>query len=269
MVVARFRRLPHPRRVASPQESRAGANYDADFYRGQRDGSRSSAAAILPRLIDWFRPSSVVDVGCGVGTWLSEARRLGIEDVIGVDGDHVDRSLLEIPSDRFLPRNLDEPLNLGRRFDLVLCLEVAEHLPSLSADALVKSLTEAGPVVVFSAAIPGQGGNGHVNEAWPEAWARRFAEHGYAWSDPLRALYWNDPRVEAWYAQNLLVFHRADALAAVPWRQEPTTEWPLSLVHPTSFLRAVDRANRRPTLKRAWREFRRAIRAGFTGGAGG
>jgi SAM-dependent methyltransferase len=209
-----------------------------------------------------------VDVGCGVGTWLAEFRRRAVEDVLGVDGAYVERSMLEIPAERFVAGNLDESLALGRRFDLALSLEVAEHLPPASADAFVASLTSLGPIVVFSAAIPGQGGNGHVNEAWPESWARRFAARGYRWADPLRTLFWNDPRVEPWYAQNLLVFHRPDAFEVPPWGGAGIggSEWPLPLVHPKFFVRLADR---RPTVRRAWREFRRAIRAGFSGGAGG
>lgn len=266
--MARFHAMRHPTPVGTPERSRSVADYGADFYRAQRDGSRASASAVVPRLIEWFRPRSVVDVGCGVGTWLAEFRRLGVEDVLGVDGEYVERAMLEIPTERFVPKNLDDSLDLGRRFDLVLSLEVAEHLPASCADAFVASLTSLGPIVVFSAAIPGQGGNGHVNEAWPEAWARRFAAQGYRWADPLRALFWNDRRVEPWYAQNLLVFHRSDVFEIPPWggANALVPEWPLPLVHPAFFLRL---AARRPTVRRAWRDFRRAIRAGFSGGAGG
>ncbi len=239
--------------------------YDPEFYRWQRVGSRASAAIVLPRLLEWVRPSSVVDVGCGVGTWLGEVRRLGVDDILGVDGAYVDRSMLEIPPDRFVARDLTGPLNLARTFDLVMSLEVAEHLPASSAENFVKALTELGPVVLFSAAIPGQGGEGHVNEEWPQAWAERFARHGYRWADPLRALLWNDVRVDAWYAQNLLVFLRSDAFvtapwATAPWAATPSMPWPLPLVHPTFFRRLV---NREPTVHRAWKEFRRAIGATF------
>ena len=227
----------------------------------------------MPLVVDWLHPRSVVDVGCGVGTWLAEFRKLGVGDVIGVDGDYVDRAKLQIPPDRFVAKDLAAPLTLGRTFDLVTSLEVAEHLPATAADGFVAALVDLGPVVLFSAAIPGQGGEGHVNEEWPQAWARRFAAHGYRWADPLRSLLWNDARVEFWYAQNLLVFHRADAFAMPPWPVgTPTGDGtaagtsPLSLVHPTLLGFYV---KRRPTFKRAWREMRRSIRSRFTrrGGA--
>lgn len=212
----------------------------------------------------------MVDVGCGVGTWLAEFVRGGVVDVLGVDGAHVDPAMLQIPRERFRAHDLTRPLELGRRFDLAVSVEVAEHLPEAAADAFVASLVAAAPVVVFSAAIPGQGGEGHVNESWPHAWARRFAAHGHRWADPLRASLWNDPRVEFWYAQNLLVFHAPDAFPSPPW--PPGTpagdaasleRSPLSLVHPSLLAIYV---KRRPTFKRAWREWRRSMKRRLAGG---
>ena len=236
---------------------------------------------MLPLVFSWVHPRSVVDVGCGVGTWLGEAARLGIEDFLGVDGDYVDRAMLEIPAERFVPRDLCEPFDLGRRFDLVMSVEVAEHLPLAHADRFVEALTSLGAVVLFSAAIPGQGGEHHVNEDWPQAWARRFAKHGYRWADPLRLATWNDERVDPWYAQNLLVFHRPDAFATPPWPAGTPTggavagdgaasgsadgTWPLALVHPVVYRRI---ALRKPTIRRAWKMFRRALRARFPRGGG-
>jgi 2-polyprenyl-3-methyl-5-hydroxy-6-metoxy-1,4-benzoquinol methylase len=81
-------------------------------------------------IIAAVQPNTVIDVGCGVGTWLAVLAENGVADVWGIDGDYVDRALLEIPEERFLPHDLTKPVRLERRFDLVLCLEVAEHLPA-------------------------------------------------------------------------------------------------------------------------------------------
>ena len=215
----------------------------------------------MPLVLGWVSPTSVVDVGCGTGTWLAAIRRRGVEDVVGVDGSPVPGDLLQIPRERFLVRDLSKPLDLGRTFDLALCLEVAEHLPAAAAGTLVASLAALAPVVLFSAAIPGQGGVGHVNEEWPRAWAERFAAAGYSWADPIRPRIWDDPGVEHWYAQNALLFHRPGRFGAPPpWQPAGAAPgggvaWPLPLVHPHGWLRA----KRPPTVGRALSDLRRAL----------
>lgn len=132
--------------------------YPGSYHRGLQEGSRQSAAEIVPLLQELIRPQRVIDVGCGLGTWLVVFRENGVEEVWGVDGPWIDRSMLSIPEDRFITWDLNAPLQLDREFDLALCLEVAEHLPSSSAQVLLDSLTCLAPVILFSAAIPFQGG---------------------------------------------------------------------------------------------------------------
>ena len=180
--------------------------YDRAFYENTADAVRRSAEVIVPTVVELVAPRSVVDVGCGTGTWLSVFRAHGIEDVLGVDGDYVDRELLTIPVNRFRPADLRQSLALDRAFDLVLSLEVAEHLPGDCAATFVSSLVRLGPVVLFSAAVPFQGGTDHVNEQWPDYWARLFRTHGFVPIDCLRGALWDDDRVVWWYAQNVLLY---------------------------------------------------------------
>jgi len=183
--------------------------YIRDFYLRQAAGSRLSATRLLPVVLGMLRPRSIVDVGCGVGTWLAVAMEEGILDIVGVDGSHVERDLLQIPASRFVACDLTTDIDLNRTFDLVISLEVAEHLPEQSADAFVSSLVRHGPAVLFSAAIPCGSGTGHVNEQWPAYWAGKFSERGYVAIDCLRPLIWNDPEIEWWYRQNTLLYvHR-------------------------------------------------------------
>lgn len=223
--------------MADPEVPRG--SYTEAYYRWLREGARRSAEEVVPLALDLIRPASVVDVGCGRGTWLAVFRELGIEDVLGIDGDHVDPANLEIPADRFLAADLTRPLRLDREFDLVLSLEVAEHLLEEFASVFVGSLAGLGPVVLFSAAIPFQGGEGHVNEQWPEYWVRHFGDHGYTVVDCLRRRVWGNERVEWWYAQNMLVFARPDRLESLPALKdeaELTDLRLLSLVHPRKYL---------------------------------
>ena len=190
--------------------------YTQKFYKDQSVGSRRSAEAIVPLVLTLIKPQSVIDVGCGLGTWLSVFKEFGVKDVFGIDGDHVDRSMLQIPNERFTAFDLKKPIPIDRQFDLVISLEVAEHLPEDCAKTFIHSLTGLGPVILFSAAIPFQGGTNHLNEQWPDYWANHFNDNGYVAVDCLRKKVWQDDQVEWWYAQNILLFSKKDYLASNP-----------------------------------------------------
>ena len=183
-------------------------DYDSQFYNTYLDESRMSASVVLPIVQKLVDPRSVLDVGCGVAPWLAEWVSQGVTDVVGLDGDYVDRAMLQITPEKFVPTNLHGRFSLGRKFDLVQSLEVGEHLDEVYADLFVESLTSHGDVILFSAAIPGQGGTHHVNEQWPSYWIKKFAQAGFAPYDALRSLIWTDRRVAMWYRQNILIFSK-------------------------------------------------------------
>lgn len=210
----------------------AGVPYGSDYYAGFRVTGRASANVIAPLLVAASTPASVVDVGCGEGYFLDAFREHGISDTLGVDGPFNDGAVVRAAGHGF--RNVDlqgGPLALGRRFDLVVCLEVAEHLKPRFAEELVAGLTSAGPAIVFSAAVPGQGGDGHVNEQPQSYWAEIFAAHGFWPSDVVRPETWADDRVSWWYRQNLLVY-RQDG---------ERTPLLLDVVHPEFLHHSVER----------------------------
>ncbi|MBI3839200.1 MAG: class I SAM-dependent methyltransferase [Planctomycetia bacterium] len=218
----------------------ADVAYTDQFFAYHRDGSLKSAREVIPVVWQFVQPKSVVDVGCGIGTWLSEFKNAGVADCLGIDGDYVDRKQLMVEPDRFQARDLEKPLNLDRRFDLAVSLEVAEHLPAASADTFIESLTRLSSVVLFSAAIPHQGGTNHINEQWPEYWQERFRRHGYVVVDCLRRLLWRNSNVMQWYRQNLLFYVDRTRLADYPQLAsafEKAGENPLlSIVHPEYYL---------------------------------
>jgi hypothetical protein len=106
----------------------------------------------------------------------------------------------------FIRHDLTTPLYLGRAFNLVLCLEVGEHLPEASADTLVDNIVYHGGDIVFSAAVPGQEGVGHINCQPHEYWHAKFAEHGYEMRDVIRPLIAHDQRVSPWYRNNMFLY---------------------------------------------------------------
>jgi SAM-dependent methyltransferase len=187
----------------------------------------SAAEQVLPVLFEAYKPSSILDVGCGLGNWIEVAKKLSGAKIIGVDGDYVDRRLLKIDENEFVERDLTKPFNLNTKFDLAICLEVAEHLPESSAEGFVKSLTNHSDVIMFSAALPGQGGQNHINEQWPIYWQEHFNNCGFEMIDFFRFKIWNNPKIEYWYKQNLfLVVRKGHTLS------KSETQIAYSLVHP-------------------------------------
>lgn len=222
--------------------------YTTDFFQSIRASSSQSAAVVVPLLIDLIHPTSVIDIGCGPGTWLHEFENQGVADILGVDGDYVAPSLLQIPQPLFISHDLRNLFSAPRQFDLALCLEVAEHLPAECADVLIDSLVRLAPVVAFSAAVPHQGGTDHRNEQWPEYWAAKFQARGFVSIDYLRPRIWNNDDVAWWFAQNMILYveeghlHQTRELTSLVDLQNGK---PLSLVHPRCYLGTVTSADKR------------------------
>jgi SAM-dependent methyltransferase len=213
------------------------AGYDREFFQAHSDVTRASAHRLVPYLIELVRPESVLDVGCGAGDWLEAFLRYGVRDVVGLDGYSPDDRDLRVPRERLHTVDLEQPFRLGRRFGLVVCLEVAEHLRAEAAADFIETLTRHGDVIAFSAAIPGQGGRGHLNEQWLEYWARLFECLGYSGYDLVRPTFWECEAVAHYYRQNLVLFatgaaaERLGAASAVGGIHGSAR----SLVHPETF----------------------------------
>lgn len=230
--------------------------YTEQFFHDRVDGAIESARKTVPYLIDWTRCRSVIDVGCGTGVWLSVFREQHIEDILGIDGNYVNRASLVIPPDKFVAADLTSPPRIDRTFDLAICLEVAEHLPSAGNDALIDYLTRLSPVVVFSGSIPFQDGIGHINEQWLEYWVELFRRRNYVAVDAVRHRVWNEPTVDWWYAQNIIVYVLADALPRYPKLAEIThasLQEPHSHVHP-NLLKHKERRLTNRRVRDVWRE---------------
>ncbi|MBI2058297.1 MAG: class I SAM-dependent methyltransferase [Nitrospirae bacterium] len=204
-----------------------------------------SQDVVVPMVMKWIAPKSVLDLGCNDGKWLHAFRKYGAERLVGVDGPYVTAETFHLPYEFFRPGNLAEPIRLHERFDLAVSVEVGEHLAPKGGANLVRSLTRHAPVVLFSAASPFQGGPEHVHERWPMWWARLFDRAGFSALDCIRPRIWSDPRVEWWYAQNILLFVHRDHIRKYPAlkneRSLRASQVP-SLVHPRRFLFFVEKA---------------------------
>ena len=193
------------------------AHYTLEFYSGQQEGSYTSAQVILPLVNELFAPKSVIDVGCGVGYWLKVwNEQLGVQDYQGVEGPYVSADMLKIPAGNVLFQDLKSPIDINRKFDLAMSMEVAEHLPNSHAKSFVQTLISFSDVILFSAAIEGQEGTYHINEQFPEYWSKIFAQFDFVPVDYLRPKIWNNPKVEWWYQQNALIYIKKNRLNDFP-----------------------------------------------------
>jgi SAM-dependent methyltransferase len=179
---------------------------DVKYIHTEKAHNLNAPLEIVPIIVDLFKPKSVLDVGCGIGTWLKAFESAHVTDYVGLDGAYVDRSMLMIPEGKFISQDLEKPFDLNRKFDLVISFEVAEHLSGNVAKEFVHGLVAHGDVVIFSAAIPFQGGQNHLNEQWPSWWAAHFADYRYNSYDIIRSRIWDNPKVDVWYKQNMLVY---------------------------------------------------------------
>ena len=188
-------------------------HYSDDFYAYQRIGSLTSARSVAPVVMRQLRPSTILDVGCGAGAWVRAYAECGASDVVGVDANYVRPDQLLFNLARFHAIDVAGVFRMGREFDLVQCLEVAEHLDPTAGEALLDNLVAHSPLVLFSAAPPGQGGENHINERPYDYWRDRFQERGYALYDFLRPQLRFRRSVERWYRYNMFLFVRSDAIA--------------------------------------------------------
>jgi SAM-dependent methyltransferase len=214
--------------------------YGTPFHSDRHERTLHAAQTVLGSILDRLSVNSVIDFGCGVGTWLEAAKRLGVSDVVGVEGNWIERDLSQIDQDEMTVHNLLEPYGGRRRYDLAISLEVAEHLPEARAAPFVKELCRASDRVLFSAAVPGQGGVGHANEQWQSYWATRFSEWDYRPLDYVRPRIWSEPNIDWWYKQNILLYVAKSKYEETRVALESESSFyanQVDLIHPELYLR--------------------------------
>ena len=232
--------------------------YGHNFSKDRHQKTVYSARTVLSIIIDALpEVHSAIDFSCGVGTWLSVLKEKGVREIHGIDGPWVEQDLLEIPRQDFRQVNFEERVYLDKKYDLAITLEVAEHLSDKTAIPFVENLVAASDFILFSAAIPFQGGNGHINEQWPDYWADLFNESGYVALDFVRRKIWNDKQIPTWYRQNILMFVKKEQMQRVKLSglDECDNHLPISLVHPDIYLSKVYRTS---SVKGSWELFRQA-----------
>lgn len=217
-------------------------NYSSDFFAYMGDGPDDSSIGVLQAALQYFVPNSFVDIGCGTGKWVATALMLGIKEAIGVDGPYISHDQLLISRDIFVERDLEVyPLTLGRRFDLAISLEVAEHLSRARSESFVTDLCALSDVVLFSAAPPFQGGTHHLNEQWLEYWGILFRKNGYVPVDVLRDKLWVKTKIAWYYRQNLMFFCTPRKAEELFPREYIAENRLLSRIHPEMMLALISK----------------------------
>ena len=220
--------------------------YSSDFFDSMTKGAMDSAKIVFSELFNFYRPASILDVGSGRGAWtLTFTELVETDDYLALDGAYVKKEELLVPTDNFKSMELSKPFDLQKKFDLVISMEVAEHLPEKSAKEFVSSLTRHGDVILFSAAIPGQRGTFHINEQFPEYWESFFNKEGFVAKDCIRDKIWSNTDVEAWYRQNTLVFVKESKLNEFPkFEKFKNGNARLTQIHPEILKHNVELGNK-------------------------
>lgn len=216
--------------------------YHPNYHQEKNAGSLCAARTVLPILFNRFAVRSVVDFGCGAGTWLAAAKELGVTNLTGIEGPWaekwVDDSIIARADFSLVLESLEQPVRLTRPFDLAISLETAEHLNPTRARTFIQDLCAASTRVLFSAAIPGQGGTNHVNERWPSYWASIFAHSRYVPVDCIRPQIWDTADIPWWYRQNCILYVHENELTRIESESNssiPLFSVPLDIVHPDLF----------------------------------
>ncbi len=183
--------------------------YHHGYYNDVERDAVKSASVMARSIVECFRPKTVIDVGCGTGALLKAFRDLNCE-VLGLEYSQAGIDYCQkrgIPIGKFNIER-DEVPN-ATHSDVVLSFEVAEHLPSRFANRYVNLLCRLAPVVVISAATPGEGGHGHINEQPHLYWIEKFTQNGYRFDSGTSqrlAVEWQAAGAANWYSDNVLVF---------------------------------------------------------------
>lgn len=187
--------------------------YDNKFFQNTIKLEAESAAQFVALILKYYHPKSIVDIGCGAGIYLNEFAKKGIKNLLGIDGSPAASEEFLLSKDKLIIFDLAQKYNFKEKYDLALCLEVAEHLEKHDADTLVKTISEASDNIIFSAAVCGQGPRsiGHINEQPPEYWIKKFKENNFIYlesqtEEMKREM--KEKEVVWWIVNNLMVFKK-------------------------------------------------------------
>jgi hypothetical protein len=167
------------------------------------------ARMVLGHLWQYLQPRSVIELGCGRGTWLKACHELGSTSVLGYDGAWNSGHLMIDSAIEFHRVDLNAPLELPPNIDMALSMQVMGQLDSAAAACFVERLSSASNVVLFNAADSAQTGERFPHGQCQSRWATLFACHGYQRFDLFRSRFWCIGDACNWYRNNTILYARS------------------------------------------------------------
>ena len=185
--------------------------YNTDYF--TNDIFSTDYTFIANVIFEKYKPRTVIEFGCGPGHLTKALSKLGIK-VDAIDGfstpdfdgfSNILFTTIDLNNEDQLSDFLD-----NKQYDIAICTEVAEHLNPTISQTLIKYLTKCSPVVVFSAAVPFQGGHGHINCRSRGFWHNIFIKHNFQLLDSLRNKLRENDNLAIWYKLNMLDYVSKD-----------------------------------------------------------
>lgn len=212
--------------------------YNNEFYDKHYEGSYQSAYIILSYIKNYLKVNSIIDFGCGAGTWCLAAKNLGVSMIYGIDSNSLSRAQSNDCTINYIQSDIGKKMPLLPKFDLTISVEVGEHISENDSDAYITNLVNASNIILFSAAVPGQEGLHHINEQPLSYWVKKFKKHHFELVDSLRGVFWNNSSVEIWYRNNIVFFAHEESVSwltnALP-KPQPIVDF----IHPQLFERKI------------------------------
>lgn len=176
-------------------------------------------AAIAETIIKEYQPKRIIDFGCGTGDLAKAFASRGVT-VEAIDG-YSTPDFSGYSNLRFTKVDLNNItatqtfLNqLETKFDLAISIEVAEHLNPDVSSSFIEWMTSMADVIVFSAAVPSQDGDGHINCRSRSDWYQFIKQHNFVIADTLRQYFTSNSRLGLWHKLNIVDYVQKDTAFA-------------------------------------------------------
>lgn len=212
--------------------------YTDEFYNRHAAKSYHSAITILGYLLKYLEINSVLDFGCGLGTWCKAATELGITNAYGIDLHKYHEKNMYISESNYHSLDLRKKVKLNYDIDLAISVEVAEHIENKHCQTFLNNICLHSKVVLFSAAVPFQGGRNHINEQPLSYWVNKFNQKGYLLMDYIREQIWNDQSIDIWYRNNCVLFVHEDSYSEIHDRFGVKKSL-IDVIHPDMLIRIL------------------------------
>lgn len=182
-----------------------------NYLFGFTNNGAYSAERIIGELLKFIpNPKSVLDLGCGMGAFGKAFETHGIQDITLIDHPSIQQKELLTSGSKFIAVDLDKTLPPPIKVDVAVCVEVLEHFSTRRALDILEYLCKSSSLILFSAAVPRQGGTGHLNEQTHEYWQNIFKERGFEYSDGFKINLLSDSQILYYYCQNIFLFYKKE-----------------------------------------------------------